>query len=449
MLDRYMDKRPELHAVLHTFGFGYDLDSALLYDLALRSQGSYSFIPDIGLVGSVFVHRMANELVTHTEKAWLLVEGEAEVIGAPIAETATWGIIVPLGPICYGQPRSVVVRGGESFTIKTTQGTTEVVPTEGPTASLDRQLVVDFVMKAFKAGGEMYREPGAVQEVVQQMTDTALTADMNGQVAEGLEAAAFTKWGRHFLPSLALAHWRQQCNNFLDPGVQAYGGQTFKAKRDILDDTFNSLPAPTPSRANMPGAQRSYRAPINMSAYNDPNGHCFSGDCRVTMADGSLKFMQDLKRGDVVSTRSGTAEVRCILKTVCPDGAADLVHLSGLKVTPWHPIYVQDRWWFPSAFAAPRRVACDAVYSFVLEGASDMIIEGIPGIAMAHGIENDPVASHPFFGTEVARRALAVLPGWSKGEIVLYPGVIRDQTSGLVTGFLAAGKHLSNSIAVR
>ena len=85
MLREYIDKRPKLDVVLHTFGFGYQLDSELLYTLANETQGSFAFIPDIGMVGTVFVHRMANELVTYVDKAWLLVETTGSVSGVPDA----------------------------------------------------------------------------------------------------------------------------------------------------------------------------------------------------------------------------------------------------------------------------------------------------------------------------------------------------------------------------
>lgn len=45
---------------IHTFGFGYTLRSGLLKSIAEFGRGNYSFIPDAGIIGTVFVHAIAN-----------------------------------------------------------------------------------------------------------------------------------------------------------------------------------------------------------------------------------------------------------------------------------------------------------------------------------------------------------------------------------------------------
>lgn len=56
MLQRYQEKNSALEFSINTFGFGYNLDSKLLTDLAVEGAGTYSFIPDSGFVGTCFVH---------------------------------------------------------------------------------------------------------------------------------------------------------------------------------------------------------------------------------------------------------------------------------------------------------------------------------------------------------------------------------------------------------
>jgi hypothetical protein len=38
---------------IHTFGFGYSIRSGLLQSIAEVGAGSYSFIPDAGMIGTV------------------------------------------------------------------------------------------------------------------------------------------------------------------------------------------------------------------------------------------------------------------------------------------------------------------------------------------------------------------------------------------------------------
>jgi len=49
---------------ISTFGFGCDVDSELLQDIAAAGSGSYAFIPDADFVGTMFVNAMANLLAT-------------------------------------------------------------------------------------------------------------------------------------------------------------------------------------------------------------------------------------------------------------------------------------------------------------------------------------------------------------------------------------------------
>lgn len=59
----------------------------------------------------------------------------------------------------------------------------------------------------------------------------------------------FFRWGEHYLRALLRAHQLQQCTNFLDPGIQVYGGNLFKVMREHGDKAFVSIPMPPPSRA--------------------------------------------------------------------------------------------------------------------------------------------------------------------------------------------------------
>jgi hypothetical protein len=61
---------------INTFGFGYNLDSQLLEDLAqMGNSGSYAFIPDGSFVGTIFVNAISNLLTTAATNLQLSIGG--------------------------------------------------------------------------------------------------------------------------------------------------------------------------------------------------------------------------------------------------------------------------------------------------------------------------------------------------------------------------------------
>ena len=65
-LQRYIEQAGNgmLPCTLSAFGFGYQMDSELLQDLANAGHGSYAFIPDASFVGTIFINATSNILAT-------------------------------------------------------------------------------------------------------------------------------------------------------------------------------------------------------------------------------------------------------------------------------------------------------------------------------------------------------------------------------------------------
>jgi hypothetical protein len=111
-----------LPASIHTFGFGYSLRSGLLKSIAEIGGGNYAFIPDAGMIGTVFVHAVANLQSTFATRAVLKLTytkplelqettGPSVVQQAPeFADKSEDSVVestLMLGNLQYGQSRDI------------------------------------------------------------------------------------------------------------------------------------------------------------------------------------------------------------------------------------------------------------------------------------------------------------------------------------------------------
>merc|ERR1711977_733649 len=104
-----------------------------------------------------------------------------------------------------------------------------------------------------------------------------------------------------------------------------------------------------------------------------------------------------------------------------------LYAVGDVRATAWHPCKLPggERWSFPAEVTMPvvdRDVAY--VYSFLFEGRATgyLSVDGTAVIGLGHGIRNDSVASHPFYGTERVVDALKDCYGFSEGRVDLLDG---------------------------
>ena len=111
-----------------------------------------------------------------------------------------------------------------------------------------------------------------------------------------------------------------------------------------------------------------------------------------------------------MKTLEGYAKVKYIVKTMkskniktfmirIPNGSGKL------NITPWHPVYINDVWTFPAQIAkksidnliVDSQLEC--VYNLALEDGTNVIIEEVPVLTLGHGIKDDKVAKHEYYGT--------------------------------------------------
>ena len=178
---------------------------------------------------------------------------------------------------------------------------------------------------------------------------------------------------------------------------------------------------------------------------------CFHGSSLIKLATGKFVRVQHLKRGDKVQTLSNPykmqsktieANVVCIIKTLM-HGQAGLVTLGGvLKITPWHPILVDNEWKFPIDVGRIVTETCDAVYSILLDNGHTCNINDVWCIGLGHSY-NKGIIKHDYFGSSAIIKDMQSLPGWTRGLIILdsHYSILRDPGSKLIVSICGKGKQ--------
>lgn len=70
-LIKFLDLEKLPRPNIHVFGYGYELDTYLLSEIAETGHGTYTYIPDCSMVGTAFVNFMASALSTITSNVVL------------------------------------------------------------------------------------------------------------------------------------------------------------------------------------------------------------------------------------------------------------------------------------------------------------------------------------------------------------------------------------------
>ena len=399
---------------LHTFGFGYSLDSALLTEIAEWGNGIFGFIPDCSMVGTVFVNFLASMLSTASRGTTITIrDGD---------QTHT----VKTGLLMYGQSRDYIipVRGSHVYVNDALVRTVSETPTDHVRhvyiqkirdairqAKTGQPAEAQRLLREFASSHSTNTDP----EVQAMMRDIESEQESEGQI--GMAPAHFGRWGEHYMRSYRTAQQHQQCMNFKDPGLQIYGGELFRAIQTSGDTAFCTLPPPTPSRTRAFASYGSVpAAPVaSMSVFHNASSGCFHGDNKIRMADGTQKRIVDTQPGETVWTPSGPSRIRAVV--VCNSHAPSqpMTQIGALSITPWHPIRVNGAWVYPATVASYTSRPVKTVYNFVLEAHHIVHVEGMECITLGHGIQ-EPVAAHAFFGTERVIEDLMKLPGWAIGR---------------------------------
>ncbi len=470
---------------INTFGYGYSLDSKLLTGISACGAGSYGYIPDSSMVGTIFVNYLSNVLATCLSNS--SIRFTCDDSNVTISSQFTGEHI---GSIIFDQPRELVYN--VSGLTKPTNVKIELIVSKDVITSYEfticpktynmdsscvpsaiRYKIIETISNCIEKV-ESTNNIGQVNGIVKQFyDDISVTAGLimaqsdtekiqgflqdyyssqthnGGQIEYAFSRSDwFSKWGKHFLRSIMNAYLNQQCNNFKDPGVQHFAGNLFNSIREIADDAFCMLPAPKPSRKSYSygnqyssGSRTTTAGPTNMSAYYDRSGGCFDGDGYVTMYNEILgdyyEQVKLLKPGQTVRTiingQLTTTTIRCIVKSKVPNGVMQMCNIGNMLITPWHPVLVGS-WAFPINLVESKPVQINYIYNIVLESGHVLFINACPVVTLGHNFTGQVVA-HPYYGSQQIIQDLSQMDGWNEGFIQLdQPMIMR--ADGFVTKLL-------------
>ena len=396
-LNQYFKENGDINVPIHTFGFGYSLDSVDLNKISSLCNGTFSFIPDPTMVGDVFSNAIGNML--NKKKNDFSTDIQFQEMKSEFINL--------IGQLFHEMDKNI-------------------------TGSYDTSISML----------SSYISKYSVPEYINNSNIQALLEDARGEVMQSLKINNFSRWGKHYLLSLASAHKHEVCNNFKDPGVQIYATDDFERIRDEAETIYGTIPCNqsikrthSSSRVGVP--QQSMT--LSPAYSNHTVSGCFHGLCLIQTADDVETRIKDVKIGTSVKTGNGQIDtIEAILVTKMKDNCCSLVCLEdGWMGTPTHPIKINNKWVHPKSIDTPKQMECDAVYSILLKNRNTSVfINGIESITLAHDLHGE-IEEHDFFGSEVIVEEMKKMDTWKTTKRIEIFGdqFKRSSETGHIIGF--------------
>jgi Mg-chelatase subunit ChlD len=447
---------------IYTFGFGYNLQTTLLYNLAKYSNGGNAHIPDGNMIATVFCNFIATILCSVVMNLQLhitpkqtnsasfnnLLVGDFAYNYDPINQK----YIYDIGTVQLQQERNIVLNfedkldfdyyytytiGEKSYTSTghsvNADSIAHYVTNIDSNSHIYRATCVEYIRKMINSNriNNLLSTETNYNELVKLLEENKYSHSQPfvdgllknikgdfaniGQVKLAIDTKYFKRWGEFYLDQLSRSLNQQIKPNFKDEGCM-FGGEVFEALVDKSSDIFNSLEPPTPSLVVQQSGNMFYRslnlapqAPISMASYNDPHGGCVDSYCKIAMFDGTSKLLKDVQKFDIIKSIDENnkivgAKVLCVVETLIESGYRDYVNINGVLITPWHPIKFglhgkTETWWFPGELFSTYSYPSSSMITLVLENHHVMIINGLKCITLGHNFTNHTKLIHPYYGT--------------------------------------------------
>lgn len=183
-----------------------------------------------------------------------------------------------------------------------------------------------------------------------------------------------------------------------------------------------------------------------MSNFNNRYSGCFDGNGNISLYNNEKVKVKNLKKGDkVLSIFNKVAEVICIIRTKI-ESSINLVDFNGVKLTPWHPIFIKNKWVFPIDIKLAKEYDFKFendkdkyIYNVVLDSGHVLIINDVKCVTLGHNYTDNNVIKHPYFGSQEIIKDLKkkYSDEWNNGLITLKKNsYIRNENTKLISNLV-------------
>ena len=426
-----MVKKSSISTSLFTFGFGNHIGRESLVKSAEANNGRFAFISSPDMIGTKFVSFAAG-LELCADNISFATTGDC-----PGYSRGPNGKI-NIGWLLEGSTREFVICGHPDTSREALSSANYIIcdgyaSEEDVFATMMRQKFLVAAKKAIAGQSKnsfefLYALSPAIREKLpNNQAMIALANDIDGEIKLGMDHYSIT-WGKSYLQTLVFAHGAEFSENFKDSSLQYYGGELFHDLRMKFDDMYINMKFRVPHyKTSTTG--KDWKDVSSMITYHGQGIPCYGYGSKILTDKGYLSI-QELKKGAQIYDGNHYNTVKCILRTSITS-FTKMCKIGDLLITPWHPIYVDGIWMFPcETHPQEYDYYVPYVYSVYAPGAKIAILNGVETATLAHGIENENVISHDFWGTQKCIEVLMQMRGWSDGVITISQGDVEaDQKS--------------------
>jgi hypothetical protein len=154
-----------------------------------------------------------------------------------------------------------------------------------------------------------------------------------------------------------------------------------------------------------------------MEEYKRSDCICFDGEGIVLLANNTYIKVNELKKGDrLFNLNNMQCKVVCVIKQNI-NAEIDVCSVNEMLISPYHPIYLFNKWMFPSTEFKIQKRFITSLYNIVLDNYDSIVVNFIPVITLGHNLNANPITKHDYFGTNKIREDLKLVKGYDEGLI--------------------------------